>query len=167
MIHQVSTRSLHLKSKPIYSSRKISSHKNLLIATIIVSSFLLSFVISRADAARGLNRHAHRLAKTRDIHIDDSETNGQDGTITTIDNDDILAKSNSINHHRESIAPKKVQYECGRSMSSKKENLIDIDDGESGHKLKRKYKPMEFRRPRIVGGDETRPGEFPWIVSMQ
>jgi len=80
-------------------------------------------------------------------------------------------------------------YACGRAIATRKftnnyshkasintnelspireQHLFQqFQSSQSGMRTLNKYRPFEIRMPRIIGGDETLPGEFPWTVSIK
>lgn len=59
-------------------------------------------------------------------------------------------------------------YVCGRAVANKKYKDILMRDANYQMSVARpKYRPIEIRMPRIIGGDDTAPGEFPWTVSIK
>lgn len=59
-------------------------------------------------------------------------------------------------------------YACGRALAtSKSRDLLIRDQSFLASVTRGRYRPTEIRMPRIIGGDETLPGEFPWAVSVK
>lgn len=59
------------------------------------------------------------------------------------------------------------EYTCGRAVSSNSNNNNNNRYREYD-RSRSKYRPnIEIRMPRIIGGDETEPGEFPWTASIK
>lgn len=59
-------------------------------------------------------------------------------------------------------------YVCGRAIASTRNRDLLLDDqGYRASLTRTRYRPIEIRMPRIIGGDETQPGEFPWAVSVK
>jgi hypothetical protein len=72
----------------------------------------------------------------------------------------------NYNNHHQHQGQQQQQYACGRAVASKKiKNLLF--QGSLVSSIRPKYRPFEIRMPRIIGGDETNPGEFPWTVSVK
>lgn len=81
------------------------------------------------------------------------------------DRDDI--SENEVSHTRGSNANRSQKgYGCGRPIASKKYKEMFLRET-SYQNSRSKYRPLEIRMPRIIGGDETDPGEFPWTVSVK
>lgn len=82
--------------------------------------------------------------------------------------DDIALDENKISNFRISNSHKsQYDYVCGRAIANKKYKELMRDKDYQMSVARTKYRPIEIRMPRIIGGDETAPGEFPWAVSVK
>jgi len=109
----------------------------------------------------------HRSTRTRDSHQDGLESLASFHNKS--DRDDFVSSENSIDNTRGLGAFKSQRdYVCGRAIANKKykETLLR-DHGYQMSVARAKYRPIEIRMPRIIGGDETAPGEFPWTASVK
>lgn len=60
------------------------------------------------------------------------------------------------------------EYVCGRAVANRRyKDVLLRDQSYQMSTTRTKYRPIEIRMPRIIGGDETAPGEFPWTVSVK
>lgn len=85
--------------------------------------------------------------------IRDNEISGSEG----------VEKLGSLNDYKS-----QQDYVCGRAVANKKFKDILLRDANYQMSVARaKYRPIEIRMPRIIGGDDTSPGEFPWTVSIK
>lgn len=87
------------------------------------------------------------------------------------DKEDGISSENDISSNSRgsssSIYKSQNQYSCGRAIAQRKFKDFFLKDHQSYHITRSKYRPTEIRMPRIIGGDETAPGEFPWTVSVK
>lgn len=68
--------------------------------------------------------------------------------------------------HQGEPQQQRQSYTCGRAVAQKKLTSL-LFQGSLTTAIRPKYRPFEIRTPRIIGGDETNPGEFPWTVSVK
>lgn len=73
---------------------------------------------------------------------------------------------NQNSHHQQQHHHHRQPYSCGRAVANKKLASLLFQSSLSSP-IRPKYRPFEIRMPRIIGGDETNPGEFPWTVSVK
>lgn len=60
------------------------------------------------------------------------------------------------------------EYSCGHPQRNQYNNLSPLSNNFNNNNNNiNKYRPIEIRKPRIIGGDETNPGEFPWTASIK
>lgn len=110
---------------------------------------------------------------TRRIHSNHQQTNSDNYGILYNGwhtEDHISIDENKISNSRVTNAQHKSQqdYVCGRAIANKKYKELLMRDKDYQMSIARtKYRPIEIRMPRIIGGDETAPGEFPWTVSVK
>lgn len=83
------------------------------------------------------------------------------------DREDVISSENDINSNIRGIYKSQNEYSCGRAIAQRKYKDFFLKDHQSYHITRSKYRPTEIRMPRIIGGDETAPGEFPWTVSVK
>lgn len=83
------------------------------------------------------------------------------------DGEDTISE-NDIDSTSRAPEPFKSQhsYSCGRAIVHGQYKDFFPKD-QNYHVSRSKYRPTEIRMPRIIGGDETAPGEFPWTVSVK
>lgn len=74
---------------------------------------------------------------------------------------------NEIDNVRPQHKPVSRDYACGRAIASRRYKELLMRDQSYSSVSRPKYRPIEIRMPRIIGGDETLPGEFPWAVSVK
>lgn len=80
-----------------------------------------------------------------------SNVNGMGETDNEIDT--------SSNFHQFNNKPQPQDYVCGRAVTANRAFDYTVS--------RTKYRPIEIRMPRVIGGDETDPGEFPWAASIK
>lgn len=85
--------------------------------------------------------------------------------------EEAIVSENDIDSNQNIRTPFKSQseYSCGRAIAnSKYRDLLQKDQAYPRlSTVRSKYRPFEIRMPRIIGGDATAPGEFPWTVSVK
>lgn len=114
-----------------------------------------------------------KLTHETKLEVDDSSWNSaQEARRLTqahhgrwTDRESMESENNVI---RESAHKSQQDYICGRAVANNKYKEILLKDQSYQVSLSRtKYRPIEIRMPRIIGGDETTPGEFPWAASIK
>lgn len=98
-------------------------------------------------------------------------TSGRYGSMSSQwDREENPLSENDLTSDQMSLGGNKPQreYMCGRaSATSKNRDLLLRDQNYQASISRGRYRPLEIRMPRIIGGDETQPGEFPWAVSVK
>lgn len=100
------------------------------------------------------------------LGLDYSRWRGDEGdrSIPSSENDieSTLGTGSAASAHRS-----QGDYICGRAVANRKFKELLLRDQSYSAMSRAKYRPIEIRMPRIIGGDETAPGEFPWTVSVK
>lgn len=95
--------------------------------------------------------------------------NKQSSSSSSLNSNIVSAARESINTIQNQFKSQQ-EYVCGRAIANKKYKDILLDNSNyqsSSNSNRAKYRPIEIRMPRIIGGDETEPGEFPWTISVK
>lgn len=144
---------------------------SLIICSLIPSpAFKLIFL---TQAVNSEQNHSQKVAKSPDSPLSGHSDGFSYDRWTQDDQDKTAISENNIESNpsrglQTSAHKSQQDYVCGRAVANRKyKDLLLRDQSYQLSTTRTKYRPIEIRMPRIIGGDETAPGEFPWTVSVK